>query len=278
MDTSDVDNEVAPQARKTYRTDTYATRVANRVDQMIAKKALNPGSEQTKQPAGGYDGTPVPKAPPGFTVKITFHKATNLPFADINSLSSDPFVLAQLNTQLPTRHKQDPRLRFRTPTIRRNLNPPWECEWIVANVPHSGFQLKARIYDEDPADHDDRLGNVHVNVSHISEDWEGIGEQPFRIKKRMASKRAYLFRGCAVMFNRDIPMSGDLYVSVQVLGRTVGENGGKVYTVGPCDWSKHYSPMIGRLAGTKDPEKVEGGRKQAERYKQVFPAHVCEKR
>ena len=39
------------------------------------------------QPAGGYDSTPIPYRPGGYTVKMTFHRATNLPMADINSLS-----------------------------------------------------------------------------------------------------------------------------------------------------------------------------------------------
>lgn len=37
-------------------------------------------SSQSKQPAGGYDSTPVARAPWGYTVKITFHRAINLPW------------------------------------------------------------------------------------------------------------------------------------------------------------------------------------------------------
>ena len=225
-----------------------------------------PTAEKKKGPAGGYDATPVPQLPSGFTVKFTFHRATNLPFADINTLSSDPYLLVQLNTLLPTRHKQDPRLRLRTPTIRRNVNPEWNCEWIVANVPADGFKLKARIYDEDPSNNDDRLGNVHVNVPQITEQWQGIREEAYGIKKRMGSKRAYLFRGCAAMFNRNVRMSGELVVSVQVLGKTEGVPGGRAFTVGPCQWSRHYSPLFGRLTGTKDPGTEVNGKK-VERYK-----------
>ena len=222
-------------------------------------------SPEKKGPAGGYDRTLPPQAPPGFTLKFTFHRATNLPFADINTLASDPYLLVQLNTSLPSRHKQDPRLRIRTPTIRRNVNPVWNCDWIVANVPADGFKMKARIYDEDPGNNDDRLGNVHVDVPQLGESWEGIREQAYSIKKRMGSKRAYLFRGCAAMFNRDVHMSGRLVISVQMLGRTEGVPGGRVFTVGPCPWSKHYSPMFGRIAGTKDRSTQNG--KKIERYK-----------
>ena len=210
-----------------------------------------------KKPAGGYDSTPIPQAPPGWTVKITFHRATNLPMADINTLSSDPYVLAQLNTSLPQRHKEDPNLRMRTPTVRRETNPEWNFEWIVANVPSSGFKLKARVYDEDPADHDDRLGNVHVHVHNIAEGWQGIKDQPYSIMKRSGSKRAYMMRAFAVCTRRTHHMNGDLYVSVELLGRTKDDNGGRMYTVGPCWWTRHYSPMLGRLTGRKEPSDDE---------------------
>lgn len=234
-----------------HHSDALATKLVN----LQGKKPHITEKKKDKPPAGGHDETPIPKAPPGFTLKFTFHRAASLPMADINSLSSDPYILAQLNTDLPTRHKQDPHMRFRTPTIRRSTDPVWNCEWIIANVPASGFALKARIYDEDPADHDDRLGNVHVHVDEIGEGWVGIKEQEFRIKKRMGSKRAYLIRGCASMLSSNVQLSGTLVMSVELLGRTEGDHGGRVWTVGPCAWSQHFSPMIGRLAGTKDPGK-----------------------
>ncbi|MCJ1443146.1 MAG: hypothetical protein MMC23_003644 [Stictis urceolatum] len=250
-----------PVRRKDHRTDVVATKMADKAGSMHILPSKQKG------PPGGFDDTPVPRAPPGYTVKITFHRAKNLPFADFNSFSSDPYLIAQINTKLPTRHKQDPKLRFRTPTIRRNTDPEWECEWIVANIPASGFQMKARLYDEDPADHDDRLGNVHVNVDCVSENWEGIHERGYGIKKRMGSKRAYFMRGAAALFHPDVHMSGELVVSVEVLERTNSENGGRVYTAGPCHWSRHHSPLFGMLVGTKDPESTgPDGKKKQERY------------
>ena len=235
----------------------YATKFEQKAESLQIK-ADKHGKEKNKdndgQPAGGFDSTTIPQSPPGFNVKITFHRALKLPIADINSMSSDPYVLATLSTSLRTRQKQDPPMRFRTPTIRKNCDPEWNSEWIVANVPANGFALKARIYDEDPADQDDRLGNVHVRVDSLNDNFEGIREQSYKIKKRMGSKRAYLIRGCAAMFNRGLHMSGELVVSVEVLGKTDTVNGGRLWTVGPCNWSRHLSPMIGRLAGTKAPD------------------------
>ncbi|KAF2015958.1 C2 domain-containing protein [Aaosphaeria arxii CBS 175.79] len=214
-------------------------------------------AQTQKGPEGGFDDTPLLKQPPGYTVKITFHRATNLPLADINTLSADPFILAELKTDLPTRHKEDPPLQLRTRTIRQSTDPEWHTEWIIANVPASGFRLKCRIYDEDPADHDDRLGNVHVNVSNLSENWAAIRGQSYPIKKRMGSKRAYLLRAIAVCFGKVEHMSGSLFVSVEVLGKTPGDNGSRAYTDGPLFWIRHYSPLLGRLLGQKEP--TEGG-------------------
>lgn len=229
--------------------------------------------KQEDQPAGGWDSTPIPAAAPGYTIKITFHKATNLPMADLNSLSSDPFVLAQINTALPSRHKEDPLMRMRTPTVRRNTDPVWEFEWIVANVPASGFKLKARVYDEDPADHDDRLGNVHVTVNSLNESWPGIKNQPYKIKKRAGSKRAYAIRACAACMSKAKHMNGDLYISIEMLGKTEGNAGGRIYTTGPCWWIRHYSPMLGRIANRKEPDQTDSNdtdsqvaKKKAERY------------
>jgi len=213
--------------------------------------------KEEKKPAGGFESTPIPYAPPGYTIKITFHRATNLPMADINSLSSDPFILAQMYTGLPARHKEDPPLMFRTPTIRRNTDPEWNTEWILANVPAHGFKLKCRLYDEDPADHDDRLGNATVIVPSINENWQGIKDQSYKVKKHMGSKRAYLLRAIAVCFQKTKHMDGHLFLSIEVLGKSQEQSGGRCYTVGPMWCTKHYSPMLGRITGKKEPSEDE---------------------
>jgi C2 domain len=260
----------APNLPKTK--DTVATKAALKAGHLqdktaSAKQHVTQKKEEKQGPSGGFDDTPVPTRPPGYTVKITFHRATNLPIADINSLSSDPYILAILQNDLPTRSKSDPPIVLRTPTIRRSTSPEWNCDWILCNVPSSGFLLKARVFDEDPADHDDRLGNVHVHVNNVSEKWAGIKEESFSLRKRMASKRAYLLQALTACVNKQKPMTGQLVVSVQVLGRTKDTGGGKIYTLGPCAWSQHFSPMIGRMVGVKDPTKSKDGKKEQESYK-----------
>ncbi|KAI1773888.1 hypothetical protein F4818DRAFT_420145 [Hypoxylon cercidicola] len=204
------------------------------------------------KPPGGFDSTPLPDAPPGYTVKFTFHRASNLPAADFSTASSDPFLTATLTTSLPKRHKEDPDLVFRTRTLRRTLEPEWEQDWIVANVPSSGFKLKCRLYDEDWPDHDDRLGNVVIAVNALDENWEGFKPpgKEFEVKKRSGSKRAYILKACTTAFTKDVSMTPKLYVSAVVLGQSDPPYG-QMYTAGPAYYFKHYSPMIGRLIGIK---------------------------
>jgi Ca2+-dependent lipid-binding protein len=228
--------------------------------------------DKEKQPAGGYDANPIPYAEAGYTIKITIHRAQNLPMADINSLSSDPYVITQIYTSLPTRHKEDPPLKHRTTTIRRDTNPEWNDSWVVANVPKSGFKLKCRLYDEDPGDHDDRLGNAHIDVPHLDEKWEGFEEKSFKLKKRMGSKRAYLTQAIATGLTIRHAMAGYLVVSIKVLGRTESQHGGRLYTVGPISWTKHHSPLLGRMTGKKTPGKDgegkdDDGKPKPESYK-----------
>lgn len=252
-------SEAGPEVQRQHVTELYGPKLVEKTEKAHEKAVgLTRHGNQADKPAaesgppGGYDDTPFPRVPAGYTLKFTFHRAHNLPVADFNSLSSDPYVLAELKTDLPKRHKQDPNLTFRTPTVRKNVNPEWNAEWIVANVPETGFHLKCRVFDEDPADHDDKLGNAHVVVSdRIDENWQGIKERSFHLKKRAGSKRAYIVRTVVATcsaFSRDL--NAELVVSVECLGRTQAENGVPMYTAGPVYWFKHFSPLIGRLLGT----------------------------
>lgn len=214
---------------------------------------------QKKGPPGGFDASKVPHAPPGYTVRIAFHRATALPIADLSTLSSDPYIHAELRTALQTRHKEDPPLAFRSHTVWRSTNPEWNEDWILHHVPSSGFRMKIRIYDEDSNDTDDRLGNVHVNITSIGDNFQPINDRPYEIKKRSGSKRAYFVRALAVCFGRAKHMSGNMWLSVEVLGRSPGEDGGRAYTFGRNYWCKHYSPLLGRIAGRKEPDRAESG-------------------
>lgn len=218
-------------------------------------------------PAGGFDDTPIPHAPLGFTLRFTVHGARNLPLGDFSTMSSDPYVLMILNTHLVPRHKQDPAMTFRTPTVRKDVNPNWDCQWIVANIPASGFNLKCRVYDEDSADHDDRLGTAYIDVNSIDKNWSGITKESFKIRKKTGSNRAYMLRSIAAACSKSYSAKGELIMSIECLGKTEGDEGGHMYTVGPLYWTRHFSPMIGRLVGTKDSVQSQTGKKPVSRYK-----------
>ncbi|EAT88978.2 hypothetical protein SNOG_03773 [Parastagonospora nodorum SN15] len=192
----------------------------------------NTGGSKKKGPEGGFDDTPIPRAPPGYTVKFTFHRANNLPLADINTLSADPFIMAELTTNLPKRHQEDPPLVLRTPTVRQNTNPVWNC----------GTTTTA-------------LATCTSYPAPSTSNGGGIKDQTYPIKKRMVSKRAWLLRAIAVCFRKVEHMHGTLNVSVEVLGRTQDDNGGRTYTIGPQFWIRHYSPLLGRLLGQKEPNE-----------------------
>lgn len=219
-------------------------------------------------PPGGFDATPIPPAADGYTIKFTFHRAENLPISDLNSRSSDPYIHATLTSRLQKRHKEDPDIVLRTPTVHKSTEPEWNYEWTVAGVPSSGFRLKCRLYDEDPSDHDDRLGNVTIHVNRIGPNWSGIKNESFGIKKRMGSKRAYMIRGCAALFDSNVHMNGLLWISAEVLGESEKPHG-RMYTVGKASWVKHYSPMIGRIAGTKAPSGDKDKATEGETGKEV---------
>jgi stringent starvation protein B len=208
--------------------------------------------QDKKNPPGGFDDTPLPDARPGYTVKFTFHKASNLPSADLHTQSSDPFLHATLTADVPRRHKEDPPVTFRTRTVHKTTNPEWEQDWVVANVPKTGFNLKCRIYDEDYPDHNDRLGNVTINIPHVDEHWEGFGPagKVFEVKKRSGSKRAYLVKAATSALSKHRSMTPTLHVGIEVLGVSDPPHA-VMCTIAPCYWFKHYSPMIGRLTGTK---------------------------
>ncbi|KAG6240958.1 hypothetical protein E4U25_007152 [Claviceps purpurea] len=207
---------------------------------------------KSKKPPGGFDQTPLPNAPPGYTVRFCFKYAANLPPGDLTTVSSDPFLTATLKASNPKRHKEEPDLVHRTQTQRRTTDPEWNEDWIVANVPASGFTLKCRLYDEDSPDKDDRLGNVTVKVPQLFEDWDGIPApgKEFDAKKRIISKRALVLKAITTCFNADMHVTPRLCITMEILGKSDPPHA-QMYTVGPTRWTKHFSPMIGRLTGTK---------------------------
>lgn len=230
--------------------------------------------QKKKGPPGGLDATALPNVPQGYTVRFTFRSAANLPPSDINTASSDPYLTATLKVPSVKRHKDDPDLIHRTPTMQRTTDPVWQDEWVVANVPETGFTLKCRLYDEDAADTDDRLGNVTIKVPRIFDQWDGFPPpgREFKASKRPISKRAFVIKAISSVFQSDVHMTPRLTVSIEVLGRSEPPYA-QMCTIGPACWTKHYSPLIGRLAGTKvdapDGTPGKGEKEKPQKYEYV---------
>ena len=211
------------------------------------EKQQQQSNEKERQPSGGVDRTPLHPRQQSYTVQFTFHRATNVPVSDFGKRSSDPYLLVDLFTSQKKRNEQDPQHRFRTPTMHRTTEPQWHTPWVVAGVPGDGFDLKIRLMDEDSPDMDDKLGKVKIHVNQIQEGWE-LEQQEYKVHKRGGSTKAYALRWCTSIHpQRDLHAS--LFVAAKVLGRTE-ERRGKTYTMNNF-WFVHYSPMIGRIAGTK---------------------------
>jgi hypothetical protein len=164
---------------------------------------------------------PLPASNDRYTVTFRFHRASDLPVADIPSFSSDPYVRARLDFP----DDRYPSLHFRSPTARRELNPEWNVHWTVANIPAEGCTLKITVLDEDVGDRDDRLGVVHIPVkfpegaSPVDEDEE---HGRYRLKVSKGGKWIALSRiitvGCAQ--GKWKRLGGNIFVGVEVEGKT----------------------------------------------------------
>lgn len=134
--------------------------------------------------------------------------------------------------------------------IRKTLEPQWEAEWIVANCPQQGFEVKARLFDEDPSvrtileacvfifnkivqSGDDSLGSAHIWLGPLHATYH-LDHHPVEVRRRSGSWRAYGAQRLRNSISRDKQdIRATLVVSVQVLGRTEAKSGAKAYTVGP---------------------------------------------
>ncbi|OSD07597.1 hypothetical protein PYCCODRAFT_629916 [Trametes coccinea BRFM310] len=206
---------------------------------------------------------------PRYICEIVFHSATNVPLADLNDLASDPYIAATLS---PTSSgasgpkSNTPRsISFRTPTARRTLNPTFNARWIVSGIPATGFVLVVYLYDEDPGDHDDKLGKAVIRFPDpnrdnaeesrgLKEGWDS-GEREYKIHKRHGSLRTRIGTFVAKAVTRGgVGHRVRVLVSVRVLGpapRLDGEDAELVYTLGPHIFVRHFSPLATHLTSVK---------------------------
>ena len=232
-------------------------------------------------PQGGFDPIPLPPSRvETFIIKITFHGADTLPPADLHNLSADPYVLAQMDTpSLAPRHREDPPLRYRGRTVRSTREPKWEDTWIIGGFPKEGGTMKVVVMDEDFNSHDDRLGHLKVPIRNLgSPEWKDIKRQRFELKKRWAGRRVNLARAVSSTLSplklcrdKSSHHRDEVEISIEIIGNLKPGhewNVGRAFTFGPGRWWQHYSPLLGRITGTKGGDEREDGAKegQVEKY------------
>lgn len=236
------------------------------------------GKEKQKDdPEGGFDPLPLPPSDAEtYIIKITFHRATRLPPADLPTFSADPYIIAQMDTpSVAPRHREDPPLRYRGRTARSTREPVWEDEWIIGGFPKEGGDLKVVVMDEDFTSHDDRLGHFTVDLRDVgSSRWKDVKRQKFELKKRWAGRRVNLARAASYALNplkwctdKSHHLHDEIEMSVEIIGTLeVGHewNVGRAFTMGPGRWWQHYSPLLGRIAGTKGGNEREDGKKEGQ--------------
>ncbi|KAJ7825387.1 hypothetical protein B0H14DRAFT_3468575 [Mycena olivaceomarginata] len=169
-----------------------------------------------------------------YTVQITFDRAKNLPVADIGTLSCDPYVLASLVVP-----DAEP-LKFRTPTIRRTRDPTWNSTWTP------GPKLSP-----------DRLGKAvaRFGPEEMREGFESR-ETEYVLQKRKGDLHPYILTYLAALIpGEKLRKHNRVVVSVRVLRKDADQSEGRMYTLGPNRYSRHFSPLVGSVVNTKPSEK-----------------------
>ncbi|KAI0088095.1 hypothetical protein BDY19DRAFT_951999 [Irpex rosettiformis] len=190
-----------------------------------------------------------------YTCKVTFLKVDDVPVADLNDLSCDPYLQVTLSEDPPRDPSHPQLLKYRTRTCRRTLNPQFNEHWIVGGIPESGFLLSLELRDEDPGNYDDDLGKTVLRIPNegegkLVEGWKS-GDREYKVHKRSGRIKTTLFTWVARTLTRgNIGHHVRLWIKVEVLGRSENQEDTRFYTVGPHRYTRHFSPLIGWLMGS----------------------------
>ncbi|KAJ7623613.1 hypothetical protein FB45DRAFT_926241 [Roridomyces roridus] len=189
-------------------------------------------------------------SPPTYTLQITFDRAKNLPVADIRTLSCDPYVVASILVP-----DAEP-LKFRTPTVHRTRDPTWDSTWLVCGVPASGFKLLMTLYDEDPNAKlsVDRQGKAlaHFGPEEMKEGYESI-EKEYQLQKRRGDLHPYVLTYLSALLpGQKLRKHNRVIASVRVIRKDRGSAEGRgLFTLGPNNYSRHFSPLIGSMVNKR---------------------------
>ncbi|KAG9084150.1 hypothetical protein FRC06_004193 [Ceratobasidium sp. 370] len=193
-----------------------------------------------------------------YDTQITVHSAHDLPVSDLPSLSADPYILAWLRDQ-------DNTSDARSGLGERGVESGWRTG--------VGFALRIGVRDEDAGKKDERLGEARVSFfstlapkklkgddserdadldwGHVREGLD-VARREAPIKKWRGGTRMFLSTYMtAAIIRRVSPRSGKVVVSIRVLGLSENQEDRRVYTLGPNYYSLHFSPLLGKVMGTK---------------------------
>ncbi|THH31396.1 hypothetical protein EUX98_g2778 [Antrodiella citrinella] len=170
-----------------------------------------------------------------YTCLITIHRATNVPVSDFNNFTSDPYFHISLSVNIGNGAPQI--LAHRTRTERSTRDPTFDSKWVVSGIPSRGFNLALTLMDEDPGNHDDKLGQAVLWFPFagqtFEEGWES-GEQEYDVHKRKGEFKSRVGSFVAKAVTREkVGHRCRVWVSVKVVGKAKSQTDHRIYTLGP---------------------------------------------
>ncbi|KZV95888.1 C2-domain-containing protein [Exidia glandulosa HHB12029] len=184
-----------------HRAREHAHNIHQRVNSLTNKDAPGAQTESDDVPAYAVD------------LAFRFLGARGLPAMDIGALS-DPFFVANL----------DGKIEYKSSVQPNTLNPVWNEQWFVKNVPHNAA-LEVKVYDKDNGQRDDFIGSFKTTV----------GDGKFECIIEASSKAN----------------KGTMFFELKTTPTRV-PNTPQYSFDGPVNFSRHASAAIGRFAGAKE--------------------------
>lgn len=185
-----------------------------------------------------------------YEVQIHFVGATHVPVGDFFNGSSDPYIQAYIN------HKTDDEISFRTSTCRATRDPKWQKDdiWHLGGI-EEGTRVKIRLLDEDPRKLDnDRIGVAELKLENLAQLAGSAERKEFELKvmKRKASFKVYFLTYTWSWFAAQDLRSQSSRVQVKVTVKKDEMDHKRPCLIGPIRYDIHFSPLLGKLAKTKD--------------------------
>lgn len=183
-----------------------------------------------------------------YECEIKFEGASHVPVADFFNGSSDPYVLAYIN------RKTDGELAFRTSTCRSTRDPKWQAEdvWHIGGI-SEGQIVELRMFDEDPRKmSDDRIGVAELKLEGLAALAGSSKEYDINIKKRKASLKVYFLTYTYSWLGAQDLKKQSAHVQISLSVKKDENQRKSPCLIGPVRYDIHFSPLLGRLAQTKD--------------------------